>query len=129
MDGDKMARVFNNVMKNALAYSYENSTIEISAHQEGDTVAVRFQNQGDPIPEAKLKVIFDKFYRLDAARATNRGGAGLGLAIAREIVTAHGGTIECTSTPEATVFTIVLPAETPATDQSLPSADNSLITS
>ncbi len=129
MDGDKMARVFNNVMKNALAYSYENSTIEISAHQEEDTVVVRFQNQGDPIPEAKLKVIFDKFYRLDAARATNRGGAGLGLAIAREIVVAHGGTIECTSTPEATVFTIVLPAETPVAEQSLPSADNSLIAS
>ncbi|WP_316244969.1 MULTISPECIES: ATP-binding protein [Enorma] len=69
---------------------------------------MRFENHGDPIPEPKLKVIFEKFYRLDAARATNRGGAGLGLAIAKEIVTAHGGTIECTSTPEKTVFTITL---------------------
>ena len=114
MDGDKMARVFNNVMKNALAYSYENSTIRISAERTGDSVVVRFTNQGDPIPEAKLKVIFDKFYRLDAARATNHGGAGLGLAIAREIVSAHDGTIACNSTPERTVFTITLPAEADA---------------
>lgn len=110
IDGDKMARVFNNVMKNAIAYSYEGSTIHVDAERLDDSVVIRFENQGDPIPEPKLKVIFEKFYRLDAARATNRGGAGLGLAIAREIVTAHGGTIECSSSPERTVFTITLPA-------------------
>lgn len=109
VDGDKMARVFNNVMKNAIAYSYEGSTIRVSAARVTGAVEIRFENQGDPIPEPKLKVIFEKFYRLDAARATNRGGAGLGLAIAKEIVTAHGGQIECTSTPERTVFTITLP--------------------
>lgn len=110
IDGDKMARVFNNVMKNAIAYSYEGSTIRIFAESCDDEVVVRFENQGDPIPAPKLGVIFEKFYRLDAARATNRGGAGLGLAIAKEIVGAHGGTISCSSTPEKTVFTIVLPA-------------------
>lgn len=110
IDGDKMARVFNNVMKNAIAYSYEGSTIRVSAERRDQTVEIRFENQGDPIPKPKLQVIFEKFYRLDAARATDRGGAGLGLAIAKEIVTAHGGTIECDSTPERTVFTIVVPA-------------------
>lgn len=110
VDGDKMARVFNNVMKNAIAYSYEGSTIRIEAVRGEGSVTVRFENQGDPIPAAKLGTIFEKFYRLDAARATNRGGAGLGLAIAKEIVTAHGGTIACESTPECTVFTIVVPA-------------------
>lgn len=110
IDGDKMARVFNNVMKNAIAYSYEGSNIRIFAESRDDEVVVRFENQGDPIPAPKLGVIFEKFYRLDAARATNRGGAGLGLAIAKEIVGAHGGTISCSSTPEKTVFTIVLPA-------------------
>ena len=110
VDGDKMARVFNNIMKNAIAYSYEGSTIAIEARRQDDGgVRIRFINQGDPIPAAKLKVIFEKFYRLDAARATNRGGAGLGLAIAKEIVAAHGGTIACESTPEHTVFTIALP--------------------
>lgn len=111
IDGDKMARVFNNVMKNAIAYSCEGSTIRIFAEQTSDSVVVRFENQGDPIPAPKLGMIFEKFYRLDAARATNRGGAGLGLAIAKEIVSAHGGTISCASTPEATVFTIELPNE------------------
>ncbi|WP_187119104.1 GNAT family N-acetyltransferase [Collinsella ihumii] len=109
VDGDKMARVFNNVMKNAIAYSYEGSTILISAERVDAEVHIRFENQGDPIPAPKLKVIFEKFYRLDAARATNRGGAGLGLAIAKEIVVAHGGNIACESTPEHTVFTITLP--------------------
>lgn len=115
VDGDKMARVFNNIMKNAIAYSYEGSTIRVSADREQDAatgaacVRIRFENQGDPIPAPKLKLIFEKFYRLDAARATNRGGAGLGLAIAKEIVNAHGGAIECISTPEHTVFTITLP--------------------
>ena len=111
VDGDKMARVFNNVMKNAIAYSYEGSTIDVTAERAGDDVVIRFENQGDPIPEPKRKMIFEKFYRLDAARSTNRGGAGLGLAIAREIVVAHGGTIACDSTPERTVFTIKLPAQ------------------
>ena len=111
IDGDKMARVFNNVMKNAIAYSYEGSTIRIFAEQTSDSVVVRFENQGDPIPAPKLGMIFEKFYRLDAARATTRGGAVLGLAIAKEIVSAHGGTISCASTPEATVFTIELPNE------------------
>lgn len=110
VDGDKMARVFNNVMKNAIAYSYDGTAIRIEAETTPAGVRIRFINQGDPIPEAKLRVIFEKFYRLDAARSTNRGGAGLGLAIAREIVAAHGGTIGCTSTPEFTTFTIDLPA-------------------
>lgn len=110
VDGDKMARVFNNVMKNAIAYSYDGTAIRIEAETTPAGVRIRFINQGDPIPEAKLRVIFEKFYRLDAARSTNRGGAGLGLAIAREIVAAHGGTIGCASTPEFTTFTIDLPA-------------------
>ena len=109
VDGDKMARVFNNVMKNAIAYSYDGSTIRVSGVRENGSVVIRFENQGDPIPEAKLNLIFEKFYRLDSARATNHGGAGLGLAIAREIVTAHGGTIVCESDPGATVFIITLP--------------------
>jgi two-component system sensor histidine kinase VanS len=109
-DADKLARVFNNILKNAIAYSYENSIIEISAFQEEEIVIITFANQGDPIPSHKLDTIFEIFYRMDSARSTNTGGAGLGLAIAKEIVTAHGGTITAESNPEHTIFTVKLPS-------------------
>ncbi|WP_347176158.1 HAMP domain-containing sensor histidine kinase [Tissierella sp. Yu-01] len=109
-DADKLARVFNNILKNAIAYSYENSIIDISAVQNGDSITITFRNQGETIPSHKLDTIFDKFYRLDTARSTNTGGAGLGLAIAKEIVIAHNGTITVESNIENTTFTIVIPS-------------------
>ncbi|ATW23840.1 sensor histidine kinase [Candidatus Formimonas warabiya] len=108
-DADKLARVFNNILKNAIAYSYENSVIDISAKQQDKNIVITFTNQGNPIPQKKLDSIFEKFYRLDTARSTSTGGAGLGLAIAQEIVTAHDGTISVESTPENTTFTVKLP--------------------
>ncbi|MBB6218629.1 two-component system sensor histidine kinase VanS [Anaerosolibacter carboniphilus] len=107
-DADKLARVFNNILKNAIAYSYENSVIDISAKQQDKNIVITFTNQGNPIPQAKLETIFEKFYRLDSARSTNTGGAGLGLAIAQEIVTAHDGTISVESNTENTTFTVKL---------------------
>ena len=108
-DADKLARVFNNILKNAIAYSYENSVINISAAQQDQNIVITFANQGNPIPPARLETIFEKFYRLDSARSTNTGGAGLGLAIAHEIVVAHDGTISVESNPESTTFTVKLP--------------------
>jgi two-component system, OmpR family, sensor histidine kinase VanS len=109
-DADKLARVFNNILKNAIAYSYENSVIDISAKQQDKNIVITFTNQGNPIPQAKLETIFEKFYRLDSARSTNTGGAGLGLAIAQEIVTAHDGKISVESNKENTTFTVKLPS-------------------
>lgn len=109
-DADKLARVFNNILKNAIAYSYENSVIDISAKQQDKNIVITFTNQGNPIPPAKLETIFEKFYRLDSARSTNTGGAGLGLAIAQEIVMAHNGTISVGSNAEHTTFTVNLPS-------------------
>jgi len=108
-DADKLARVFNNILKNAIAYSYENNVIDISATQQDKSIVITFTNQGNPIPREKLETIFEKFYRLDSARSTNTGGAGLGLAIAQEIVTAHDGSISVESNPENTTFTVKLP--------------------
>lgn len=110
-DADKLSRVFNNILKNAMAYSYEGSTIRITASQEGENVVIAFANLGDPIPSEKLETIFDQFFRLDASRSTHSGGAGLGLAIAKEIVVAHGGAITVQSDKEQTVFTVILPSE------------------
>ncbi len=108
-DSDKLARVFNNILKNAAAYSYENSQITVSALQNQNGTEIRFENHGDPIPKQKQEVIFEKFYRLDASRATKTGGAGLGLAIAKEIIEAHGGRISVNSDAAATVFTVSIP--------------------
>jgi two-component system, OmpR family, sensor histidine kinase VanS len=109
-DSDKLARVFNNILKNAIAYSYENSIIDISAKQQNKNIVITFTNQGNPIPQGKLETIFEKFYRLDTSRSTSTGGAGLGLAIAQEIVMAHNGTVSVESNPENTTFTIKLPS-------------------
>ncbi len=109
-DADKLARVFNNILKNAIAYSFENSVIDISATQQDKNIVIIFTNHGEPIPPQKLDTIFEKFYRLDSSRSSNTGGAGLGLAIAKEIVTAHGGTITAESDSERTMFTVKLPS-------------------
>jgi len=108
-DPDKLARVFNNVLKNAVAYSPDDSVIEITAKVSGDVAAVVFTNAGS-IAKDKLDSIFDKFYRLDAARSSDTGGSGLGLAIAKEIVTSHGGRIYADSDGNHTSFTVELPA-------------------
>ena len=82
----------------------------LAAYEEAGRIVITFCNFGRQIPENQLNTIFEKFYRLDAARGTDTGGAGLGLAIAKEIVTAHGGEIRADSGPEQTVFTVCLPA-------------------
>lgn len=108
-DGEKLARVFNNILKNAVSYSYPDTEISILCERMGeDTLRISFRNHGRTIPRQKLDSIFEKFYRLDDARSTNTGGAGLGLAIAREIVTLHGGTITARSEDEVTVFSVEL---------------------
>jgi two-component system sensor histidine kinase VanS len=108
-DPDKLARVFGNLLKNALSYSSDGSTIEIEAHRRTGAALVVFRNQGATIPVSALGAIFDKHYRLDAARGSG-GGAGLGLAIAKEIVELHGGTIGVQSDAQGTAFTVSLPA-------------------
>jgi len=108
-DPDKLARVCNNILKNAIAYSYPNTPIEIKAGKGSASVWIAFTNRGKTIPKRKLEAIFEKFYRLDDARSSNTGGAGLGLAIAREIITQHGGNITAVSNDQATTFIVELP--------------------
>lgn len=108
-DPDKLARVFQNLLKNAASYSYPNSPILLTAMEQGDSIRLTVENQGKTIPPYRLESIFEKFFRLDESRSTDSGEAGLGLAIAREIVTLHNGSIEATSQQEHTVFTVILP--------------------
>ena len=108
-DSIKLARVFNNILKNAITYSDPGTEIIISAKAIDTTVQITFCNRGKTIPASKLDAIFDKFFRLDETRATNTGGAGLGLAIAKEIVSLHGGSITAESKNEVITFSVVLP--------------------
>lgn len=108
-DPDKLARVFDNVLRNAVNYSRPGARVEVDAHGADGWAEVIISNEGLDIPEGELSNIFQKFYRLDAARSTRTGGAGLGLAIAREIVEDHGGTIRAESDGKMTRFTIRLP--------------------
>ena len=108
-DVDKIQRVFDNLLRNAVYYSYENSTVEITAAEKEGSVVITVANQGNTIPKEKLEHIFEQFYRLDTARGSNNGGAGLGLAIAREIVELHHGTITVQNKEGQTTFEVVLP--------------------
>jgi len=105
-DPDKLARVFNNILKNAAAYSFPDTVIEIRARKEAELIHITFTNQGPQIPKEQLDVIFEKFYRLDSARSSEK----LGLAIAKEIVAAHHGMISAESDERGTTFSVVLPA-------------------
>ena len=107
-DADKIQRVFDNLLRNAVIYSYENSEIEITAKCRGDEVIITFMNRGDTIPKEKLDRIFEQFYRLDAARSTS-GGTGLGLAIAKQITELHGGSITAESGEDRIIFEVILP--------------------
>ena len=110
VDAARLARVFGNLIKNAIAYSDEGTPIEIAARGEEGRIVVSVSDTGVTIPSHKLRSIFDKFFRLDESRASATGGAGLGLAIAREIVELHGGTISAESEDGVTTFTVELPA-------------------
>ena len=110
-DSDKLARVFDNILRNAIAYCYENTKIEIQARMKNNKIEITFTNSGDRIPGDMLQTIFEKFYRVDNSRSTGTGGAGLGLAIAKEIVELHDGQIMAKSDDLHTQFIVTLPSE------------------
>lgn len=107
-DGDKLARAFGNIIKNAINYSYENTKIEIDILQKGDKINLIFKNKGDKIPKYKLDKIFEKFYRVDESRTSSTGGTGLGLAITKEIIELHGGDISVKNDDEYIVISVFL---------------------
>ena len=108
-DADKLARVFDNILRNAVSYCYPNTKIRIQAEMTEEGNRIVFSNRGKQIPKEQLGTIFEKFYRLDEARHSTTGGAGLGLAIAKEIVELHGGTIWAESDDKETRFIVTLP--------------------
>lgn len=112
-DPDKLERVFDNLLRNAVSYSYADAAIAVTLEKRADAAVVRVSNHGRTIPPEKLARIFEQFFRVDSSRASATGGAGLGLAIAREIVGLHGGTITAESADETVLFTVTLPFDRP----------------
>lgn len=118
-DSNYLARVFDNLLKNAINYSYEETKIEIIVQlqevskenqekENRDNIIICFRNKAPMIPNEEKTRIFEKFYRMDSSRSSTTGGSGLGLAIAKQIIEAHGGKIKVDSNEEATEFVVVL---------------------
>lgn len=110
-DPDKLERVFDNLIRNAVNYSYPGTGIFLSMKQLGSQVEICVRNHGKTIPPEKLERIFEQFFRLDSSRSSATGGSGLGLAISKEIVELHGGSIRADSARESITFTVLLPSE------------------
>ena len=109
-----MAQVITNLLSNAVKFTPDGGHIEIGLHPLDQGVEISVRDTGIGIPHAELSRVFERFYQVDKARGPQRG-LGLGLAISREIVTAHGGRIGVTSPGEGygTTFTLWLPHTPP----------------
>ncbi len=107
-DGNLLARLFDNLINNAIKYGAEGKRILVKVHAATETVQVSVTNYGYVIPAEELPLIFDKFYRVEQSRSTHTGGTGLGLAIVKNIVDMHGGDITVKSDLNGTVFTVTL---------------------
>ncbi len=123
-DVDRLQQVVTNLVDNASRIVGEGGHVRVELNAEGDRAVLSVLDDGPGIPEADLPRLFDRFYRADSSRTRTSGGAGLGLAIVRAIVVAHGGRIEAANLPEGGArMTVSLPAlevtepTPPATDE------------
>ncbi len=112
-DVDKMARVFHNLLSNALKYGAGAHYIELLAYQENDYIYFKVKNDGQPLDKTELEDIFRRSYRADQSRSANQPGTGLGLAIVRNIVELHHGRVYATVEGKETIFTIEIPQKSP----------------
>ena len=112
-DVDKMARVFHNLLSNALKYGIGAHYIELLAYQEEDYIYFKVKNDGQPLDQSELEDIFQRSYRADQSRSANQPGTGLGLAIVRNIVELHHGRVYAEVDSQETIFTIEIPQKSP----------------
>ncbi|HDR4726841.1 HAMP domain-containing histidine kinase [Bacillus cereus group sp. Sample62] len=110
-DGKLLARVFENLLTNAIRYGYDGKFVDVNGYIESEEVVVQIINYGDSIPEEDLPYLFDMFYTGDKARSEQQGSTGLGLFIAKNIVEQHDGMISAESNVIRTIFEVRLPKE------------------
>ncbi|MGC8605263.1 MAG: sensor histidine kinase, partial [Desulfomonilaceae bacterium] len=104
-------QALSNLVDNAIKYSGPESDVLVSAKRVNEEVIIEVKDKGCGIPSDQLQRIFERFFRVDRARTRAKGGAGLGLSIARHIINLHSGTIEASSgIGQGSVFTIHIPA-------------------
>ncbi|WP_031486922.1 sensor histidine kinase [Streptomyces bicolor] len=109
LDPQRIRQVLDNLLTNAAMHTPAGTPVSVAVSMANDTAQVRIADAGPGIPPADRERVFDRFYRVDKARSRDRGGSGLGLAVAQSLVRAHGGRIDLTSEPGATVFTVTVP--------------------
>ncbi|ONI81788.1 sensor histidine kinase [Saccharothrix sp. ALI-22-I] len=105
----RLRQVMDNLLTNAAVHTPAGTSVSLSVSADAQSAVLRVGDAGPGIPEADQARIFDRFYRVDGSRTRDRGGSGLGLAVVHSLVVAHGGTVELTSRPGSTVFTVQLP--------------------
>jgi two-component system, OmpR family, sensor kinase len=108
-DPTRLRQVLDNLLTNAAVHTPSGTSVSVRVRSENGWAVVKVSDTGPGIPETDQARIFDRFYRVDDSRTRQRGGSGLGLAVVQSLVEVHGGTIELTSRPGSTVFTIRLP--------------------
>ncbi|QHW33596.1 HAMP domain-containing histidine kinase [Paenibacillus rhizovicinus] len=108
-DGDKLVRVFENLIDNAIQYGKDGRRIEIEVRNDGVQAVVEIANYGEPLQASVIPLLFQRFYRGEQSRSRNTGGSGLGLAIAKNIVELHHGTISAASAEGKTAFMVKIP--------------------
>lgn len=127
-DAGKVERVLDNLLRNAVSYSRPGTKIEVELRREerdgASGARLRITNHGDTIDPAQLERLFEQFYRLSSSRDADTGGAGLGLAIARKLVEAHGGSIKAESAEGSVTFEVWLPEKAPKPGAALAPAEH-----
>jgi signal transduction histidine kinase len=108
-DRDKVLQAVRNLVENACKYTPSRGFIEVATERSPGGVRTVFSNSGPGIPAADLPYIFDRFYRADPSRSRAAGGAGIGLAIVKELIEAHGGSVGASSDIDSTQIWFILP--------------------
>lgn len=108
-DGNLLARLFENLLNNAVKYGKDGKLIRVELEKKIESAVIKVINYGYVIPEQEIGKLFRKFYRIEHSRSQDTGGTGLGLAIVEQIVQLHHGTISVKSDLQGTVFEVILP--------------------